>query len=232
MNFSQIMNALSLLLPSSPFFGLLSTLPPPDPTNPTASPIHELLVSLQNTLPIIYEILGLALADESGYISKEVATRRTRLSSARLTPAEQKAEVIREVYPRSRLPSLWREVINHPSASDAERHDAEGSMLEHAKTLLEALPSPFPAQIADFSTAGAAGATTTADPSRDEKTREAWAREKDALRRDVEEMARGLVVVGVPNEVAWTIVLDWGEITGDGDDARGYLDGVGEAMPG
>lgn len=78
--------------------------------------------------------------DESNNIIKETDKRRMRLSSGKALSAEQtKRAVQAEVMPRSKLPELWRSVLDHPQTTDAQRRAAESKLLWHQWTLLISL---------------------------------------------------------------------------------------------
>jgi superkiller protein 3 len=65
--------------------------------------------------------------------------------------------------------------MNHPSASDALRREAESKLIRHKQQYLHALP-----------------ASST----------------KTALLNDLEELVNGVVLLGIPDELAWTICLE------------------------
>ena len=98
---SQLSDALSLYLPESSLYPTLSTLPDPDPTNPTSTSITSSQAAVYNSLPILEEIVSLIEADETATLEREVANRRTRLHAG--SPQTVKNEVIREVYKGSKV---------------------------------------------------------------------------------------------------------------------------------
>lgn len=220
----QTISALSHLLPDSPYEALLSTLPEPDNTNPKDSPIFDLLVLLQNNLPIIRQVADLTQVEETDAISREISKRRTRLTSVPKTAAETRLEVIREVYPSSQLPKLWKQILNHPYTDDEVRREVELALLTYHLDWLEALPSPFKGELADLSNAASADSPEVVQSKQDEK---------DRLREAILEVARGQVVLKVPTTKSWNIVLDWNEITSprQEDDPHGYLISLGEVFP-
>ncbi|KAH9817049.1 hypothetical protein DFH28DRAFT_1081343 [Melampsora americana] len=220
----QTISVLSHLLPDSPYEALLSTLPEPDNTNPKESPLFELLVLQQNNLPIIRQITELTQLEEIDTISREISKRRTRLTSIPKTAAETRLEVIREVYPSSQLPNLWKQILNHPFADDEVRREVELALLTYYLDWLEALPSPFKDELADLSNA------TSADSPEVIQSKQG---EKDTLRDAILEVARGQVVLKVPNTKSWNIVLDWNEIISprQEDDPQGYLISLSEVFP-
>jgi len=74
-------------------------LPPPDPTQPTASSTYAAQVAVNDTLPIIEEIVSLKEKAEYETIKGETDNRRKRLNAA--GPEEIRREVGREVYTSS-----------------------------------------------------------------------------------------------------------------------------------
>lgn len=97
----QLVNALSYLLPDSPFYPILSKLPPPDPTNPTATTTAYVQSAVYNELPILEEIIDLIEKQEKSYMDKELERRRTRLSAG--SPEQIRKEVGREIWASSRV---------------------------------------------------------------------------------------------------------------------------------
>ncbi len=103
----QIVKGLSYLLPESPFYPILSQLPPPDSTTPTATTTAYAQSALYNGLPILEEIVDLIERQESSYVQKEVERRRTRLGAS--GPEQLRKEVGREIWAQSRV----RNTISH-----------------------------------------------------------------------------------------------------------------------
>src|SRR4051812_36123795 len=97
----QRVEALSLLLDSSPYYGTLSELPEPDPTSPTGSTVYDVQTAVYNSLPTLQEIIQLTEEDESETIDQEVKKRRTRLGASPLEVL--KGEVKREVWSSSKV---------------------------------------------------------------------------------------------------------------------------------
>ncbi len=97
----QLADALTLLLPESPFYRLLSDLPPPDTTNPSATTTFEAQSAIHNSLPILEEIISIVETHESDVFNKEVAKRRTRIGAT--GPEAVKREVGREIWSISKV---------------------------------------------------------------------------------------------------------------------------------
>jgi superkiller protein 3 len=93
--------ALANFLPDSPFYATLSSLPPPDPTNPTATTTFFAQCAVHNSLPILEEITQIAEKEEEEGIKKEVEKRRTRLGAS--SPQQLRLEVGREYWSISQV---------------------------------------------------------------------------------------------------------------------------------
>jgi superkiller protein 3 len=220
---AQVTEALSLVLPKSPYYDLLATLPEPQPTQPTGSSVYEIQQMIHDSLPVITEILASTETDEAKAIKSEIDRRRMRLTSG--SAAETRQAVQREVMGKSRLPGvcyaspspgslckrsrteLYREVLSHPSASDEIRRETESKLLHYLHTLLCALPSPF---------ATAESILTEAAQEQRAKEQRKAGKAKETLRADLEELARGMVLLKLPNELAWRIALDWTDVASAG----------------
>ncbi|KIY73049.1 superkiller protein 3 [Cylindrobasidium torrendii FP15055 ss-10] len=181
---AQIVDGLALLLPGSRYYDLLSTLPPPDPTNPTSSTVYDVQVVIQNTLPVIEEIVSIIEREEGEGLKREVDRRRTRLGAS--GPEQLKKDVGIEIWSKSKLPLLYNEITNHPRTSEEVRRQTENKLLDFKKNYLFALPPTSP--------------------------------EKKRLFTEVEEIVNGVVLLKLPNELAWMLFFD----TKDTDTVEGY----------
>lgn len=97
----QVARTLGLFLPESPFYSTLSELPPPDATNPTATTTFFAQTVIQDSLPILEEIVSIHEKDEETNYDREVEKRRMRLGAA--GPEEVKKEVGREIWSVSKV---------------------------------------------------------------------------------------------------------------------------------
>lgn len=97
----QVADALFLLLPGSVYYPVISTLPPPDATNPTATSTFQAQSAVHNSLPIYDEIISIIERHEEAVFNKEVANRRMRIGAA--GPEQIKKEVGREIWRKSRV---------------------------------------------------------------------------------------------------------------------------------
>ncbi|KAG8976849.1 Superkiller protein 3, partial [Tulasnella sp. 427] len=134
----EVAEAISLYLPDSPYYPLLSTLPPPDQTAPTSTTVLASQVALHNSLPILEEIVSIEEKREKEYITKEVEKRRMRIGSSPLNILKQ--EVGREAWSSSKLPRLYGEIMGHPQASDELRRSTEAKLFRQRYSLLMATP--------------------------------------------------------------------------------------------
>ncbi|KAF8135619.1 hypothetical protein EV363DRAFT_1321133 [Boletus edulis] len=119
----QVVSVLSYLLPDSPLSATLSSLPPPDPTNPTASSTFDIQAAIHNSLPITEEVISIIERDEESAVKNEFDKRRTRLGGP--SPDQLKKDIGVE------LPSLYQEVLNHPNTSDELRRSTESKLIMH-----------------------------------------------------------------------------------------------------
>lgn len=93
------------------------------------------------------------------------------------------------------------------------RRDAESKLLRHRYKLLLALPNP------DARLNGPAGtAATSVDAAKIKAEADAAAGERKRKLRDmVAELVRGMVLIGVPDELAWNLRLDWMDVESLGE---------------
>lgn len=170
---SELASALALYLPGSPYYGTLSTLPPPDPTNPTASPTQVAQTAIHNSLDMLSEIVEIVEKEEESVIANEVKRRRERLGAP--SPEKIRRDVDGEILANSSLPKWYDEIMGHPKASDELRRSTEAKLLNLRLRYLTAL-------------------------SEGDK--------KEKVAGEVEEMIDGIVLLGIPNEVAWTMAIE------------------------
>ncbi|KAF9529299.1 superkiller protein 3 [Crepidotus variabilis] len=135
----ELVSALELYLPESDLYPLLSSLPPPDATNPTSSSTFEAEDSIHNGFRVLQEIVELVEAQEDEIFKKEAERRRTRLGAA--GPEQIKREVFLEIASVSKLPTLYDAILNHPNTSDEARIEIETKQLRHKRRYLLAIPS-------------------------------------------------------------------------------------------
>ncbi|GJN90635.1 hypothetical protein Rhopal_003647-T1 [Rhodotorula paludigena] len=206
----ELIETLHYFLPTSPSHPLLRSLPPYDPTAPTATTFPTVQRYSSSPLPVLLELLSLISAIETSALDAEIKKRRQRLGGPALTAEETTRQVQAEYLPQSQLPGLWRQVLDDPDAGNDEplRRDVERRLLAHLRTTLQALPSPFDAPTVDLS-----AKVKVKSEQELEKERAA----KDYYRREVEGLARGMAVIGVPEPAAWEVEIEWTDAFADSD---------------
>ncbi|GAA5887775.1 hypothetical protein JCM5296_001762 [Sporobolomyces johnsonii] len=200
----ELIESLSHLLPSSPSYPLLRSLPPYNATAPTSTTYPIVQRSITSPLPVFLELISLTHDLETSALEAEIKKRRQRLGGPALTAEETRRQVQAEQLPSSRLPGLWRAVLDDPDAANDEalRREIERKLLDQLRTTLQALPSAFDPPKVDL-TAKAKQKTT--------KELEAEAQAKGYYRQQVEELAKGVVVIGVPEPAAWEVAIEWSD---------------------
>ncbi|KAH8119473.1 TPR-like protein [Phellopilus nigrolimitatus] len=175
----EIIDALHLLLPSSPLHAALSVLPAPDPTAPTATTTLPTQAAVHNSLPTLEEIVALTEKEEEEAVEREVEKRRMRLDSAGVSPEAVRKEVGLKIWEISKLPSLYGEILNHVYTSDDLRRATEAKLLRYKHRYRCALaPS------------GDAGAL------------------KLKIGEEVQSLIEGVVLLGISDELAWTLLIE------------------------
>ncbi|KAF8972954.1 hypothetical protein BDZ97DRAFT_1900816 [Flammula alnicola] len=135
----QLIVGLCYYLPESTVYPLLSTLPPPDPTNPTGTTTFEAQDAIHNGFRVLEEVVSLTEALEEDTFKKEVERRRMRLGAP--SPEQLRKEVFMEIYNKSQLPSCYDSVLNHPQTSDELRREVEAKQLRYKQRYLYSIPS-------------------------------------------------------------------------------------------
>ena len=97
----QVVTALALYLPTSDLYPVLSSLPPPDATNPDATTTFAAQSAIQDSLPIIQEIVQILEKYEETTFTQEVDKRRKRLGAP--SPDVIRREVGYEICSESRV---------------------------------------------------------------------------------------------------------------------------------
>ncbi|TFK44590.1 superkiller protein 3 [Crucibulum laeve] len=173
----ELVEALSLLLPESSIHDVLLSLPPPDPTNPTSTTTFSIQFALQNSLNTLEEIVNLVEAEEEQTLHREVEKRRMRLGAA--GPEQLKKEVGKEIWSKSRLPTLYTEILNHPNTSDELRREIDSKLLRFKYRLLHSIPGSVSTDSYKAKTYG-----------------------------ELEELVNGAVLLQSRDELAWIIFLE------------------------
>lgn len=101
---SQLIQTLHLLLPSSPFWPILQTLPAPTPTEPTSTTTQYVQTIVHgDDLPVLQEIVRLQEEEEAQLREKEVEKRRLRLGTKPQTKKQVQAAVFAEMGVQSQV---------------------------------------------------------------------------------------------------------------------------------
>ncbi|OJT10137.1 Superkiller protein 3 [Trametes pubescens] len=187
----QLADALSLLLPESPLYSTLSSLPPLDPTNPTSTTIGETQAAVHNSLPVLEELVSIYEQEENNTAQNEISKRRTRLGAPPLDQIHR--DVTLEVLGSSQLPRLYDEILNHPNTSDDLRRATEAKLLRTKQRHLYALP--------------------VTGKQQDSKPR---------LAAEVEKLISGMVLLKIPDDLAWSLFIE----SKDVDSIEGYDFGI------
>ncbi|PWN47052.1 TPR-like protein [Violaceomyces palustris] len=217
----QRAETLSLLLPDSPYYSTFASLPFPDQTNPTSTTTFETEMNVHvNSLDVLNQVIGLIEYVERDSIDKEVEKRRLRLDRANKGKEAVRNEVKVEVMTGSRLPKLYDQLLSHPSAPDELRRETESKLLRHHHQLLLALPNPD--SRLGRTPSAAAAVTSKETEEQERKDREAIER-KASLRDTVTRIAEGMVIIGVDDEMAWSVGLEWKNVESLVDLARDQL---------
>ncbi|KAG1761965.1 superkiller protein 3 [Suillus occidentalis] len=138
----EVIQALLLYLPDSSLYPVLSSLPPPDPTNPTSTSIFPTQSAIHNSLAVYEELISLTEREEEIFIKSEFDKRRTRLGGPK--PEQLRKDIGIEVWHSSKLPALYNDILNHPSTSDELRRATESKLIRYKQQLFLALPSTDP----------------------------------------------------------------------------------------
>ncbi|WFD31248.1 Superkiller protein 3 [Malassezia sp. CBS 17886] len=181
----QIARTLELFLPDSKYYALLATLPAPDLASPgTGAEVAVAMLMHSESLANIRELIKLNEKLDSADMDRQFAKQKSTLAGAKLGVALLRDQITASVLDRSKLPMLYELVLAHPRADDDVRRDAEAKLLQHLVRLTVAVPLQGPC----------------ANPSL-----------KDRARAQTQELARGMVILRVADELAWRVYLEWGD---------------------
>ncbi|KAG2355063.1 hypothetical protein BDR07DRAFT_1304231 [Suillus spraguei] len=138
----QVIQALFLYLPNSSLYPVLSSLPPPDATSPTSTSTFPTQSAIYNSLDVYEELVSLIEREEEMFIKSEFDKRRTRLGGPK--PEQLRKDIGIEVWHSSKLPTLYNDILNHPSTSDELRRATESKLIRYKQQLFLVLPSTNP----------------------------------------------------------------------------------------
>ncbi|KAJ4000018.1 TPR-like protein [Lentinula boryana] len=94
-------------------------------------------------------------------------------------PEQIRKEIGQEVWGNSRLPSLYNQVLNHPNTEDTLRRQTESKLLRYKQQYMISLP--------------ASGDMMTM---------------KEEVIKEIEDLISGMVLLHIPDELAWMLFLD------------------------
>ncbi|GAA5869710.1 hypothetical protein JCM3774_003827 [Rhodotorula dairenensis] len=211
----EVIDTLSLLLPSAENYALLRKLPRYDATAPTATAYPNVQQAVAAPLSILLELIQRISARETALVDGEIKKRRQRLGGPALTAEATVKQVQAELLPRSQLPALWRQVLEDPDAGSDEglRRDTERRFLAHLRTTLAALPSSYDPPIVDLSGGKAGSKKSDKDVAAEQAA-------KDQYRHETECLARDMCVIGVPEAMAWEVEVEWSDVYADTEPDR------------
>lgn len=178
-------DALMAFVPGSRYFGLLETLPVPDQTAPASNPAFNAQMLMHAAaLDNAQELAELYEQLDQAAIDDAIKKQKSTLEGAKLGVSLMRDQVVTDVLKKSRVPHLLELIRNHPRTDDKLRRDVEAKLLRHFAELAKAVPTEGPSANVGL---------------------------KQAVRQQTLEFARGFVVLQVPDELAWTIYLDWND---------------------
>jgi superkiller protein 3 len=136
------MDSLALYFHDSPFYNVLSQLPPPDPTNPTATTTFAAQSAIQDSLPLYEEIANIVERQESDLIEAEVKKRRQRIDAPR--PEQVRRDVDQEVLTISRVRHRNYEIymIHHSLVHSFPNFTTRSLVIQMQQTKFDAMLRP------------------------------------------------------------------------------------------
>ncbi|KAJ9092721.1 hypothetical protein QFC19_008646 [Naganishia cerealis] len=190
--------------PPASSFQFAAAPPYPIPFPPVNQVIHHpdtgLALLLTNTLKEEIE--------ERQREEKEVQARRKRLGAG--GEKEVRRAVGRDILSQSKLPEYYEEILRHPAASDEVRRAAESKILRHYYRLMNSLSRNVAAEAADRSSKSAPPEFQTFPNNLFAQSDDRVALpSKESVRAKVEELVKGMVLLRVEDEGAWTTLLEW-----------------------
>lgn len=141
---------------------------------------HPLYNQLMSPLKAMLELIKLIEPMERSAIDKEISKRRTRLGGPALGAEETRRLVERDFMRSSQLPNLYEDVL-----ADADAGSREDLRRETEHKLLRYLVR----------------LTEILNPDETDY--------KNGVRARVEDLARGMRIVKVADQLAWDITLEW-----------------------
>ncbi|KAJ1030223.1 hypothetical protein NDA16_001134 [Ustilago loliicola] len=203
----RVIDTLALLLPDSKYYACLSSLEVPDQTQPERTTTFDTQMAIHvKSLDTLLEMTELSEKWEADTIQKEADKRRMRLDGANKGKEALTNEVRLEVYSTSQLPSLYEQILSHPKAEDELRIEVEAKLLRHRLGLLTSYPTK---QLGRGSAPTGTAAVDRQEQDKKEQAEQAQDEAKRRLRDEILKLASGMVIIGLPDELAWEIDLEW-----------------------
>lgn len=184
----QLIHTLLLFVPTSRFYETLLQLPAPDQTqgqDNSGTFVAQMLMH-GASLNNTMELIKLVEERDEDEIESLIHKQKGSLDTARLGAAGIKGQVVAQVLTRSPLADLYDFVLQHPYASDEVRRETEAKQLRFYHRITLSMPAH--------------------GPHADEIL-------QGQLRSKTLDLAKGMVVLGIQDELAWRIFLE-------GTDAR------------
>lgn len=203
----RVIDTLELLLPDSKYYACLSILEVPDQTQPEKTTTFDTQMAIHvKSLDTLLEMIELSEKWEADTIQKEADKRRMRLDGANKGKEALTNEVRLEVYSASRLANLYEQVLSHPKAEDELRTEVEAKLLRQRLGLLTSYP---PKQLARGAAPTGTAAVDRHQQEKQEKAEQEQDESKRSLRDEILKLASGMVIIGLADELAWEIDLEW-----------------------
>lgn len=184
-SYPEIAQVLLTFVPPSKYCSLLETLPVPDQAAPASNPAFnaQMLVHV-GALENVLELIDLLQKADTLKMDEIVKKQKSTLEGAKLGMTLLRNQATATVSAQSRVPSLYEYVINSPRADDKMRRDMEGRLLRFYHRFVTAIPTRGPSANAGL---------------------------KKEMHEKTYELAKGAVLLGISDELAWSIFLDWGD---------------------
>lgn len=203
----KVIDTLALLLPDSKYYACLSSLEVPDQTQPEKTTTFDTQMAIHvKSLDTLLEMTELSEKWQADTIQREADKRRMRLDGANKGKEALTNEVRLEVYSASQLPSLYDQILSHPKAQDELRIDVEAKLLRHRLGLLTSYPTK---QLGRGSAPTGTAAVDRQEEDKKEQAELAQDEAKRGLRDEILKLASGMVIIGLPDQLAWEIDLEW-----------------------
>lgn len=179
----QLIPTLLLFVPTSRFYELLAQIPAPDQTEgPDKSGVYTSQMLMHGaSLNNLLELMKLVEERDEDEIETLIEKQKKSLDTARLGTGSMKGQVVAQVLTRSPLADLYDFVLQHPYANDDLRRETEAKQLRFYHRITLAMPAH--------------------GPHADEIL-------QGQLRSKTLDLAKGMVVLGIQDELAWRVYLE------------------------